>query len=382
MKKQQLQEIARVYKDKVDRAAERLLAGEDVGADMEWLKAASEVLEAGRKIEAYEQSSSREWIWASVTVLVCLMIAGFLWFKPVGEVNVSMRIQSEAATFHLASPWTMKQPLFADRLQIEQLSDISSAALDIYVKSDLRDAWLEAEHGTISINTLGITPLDEYPDEYPSEEKGTLTLRSHKDEIDFISKGSHLNGSVSVVSESHLACGDESGNKCPSMPLNIRRSETIEFTSHGRGEASTQLRIQPTEDWRLNDLNIQRLDFLQRGVSSENKKGFVSAIKSGEIVVNDLPSKRIELFEGDRLLLQGNIGVERLEVSGGKTIGVFFKGTVEKLKLGPEHSEKNLAPSLLEYWYHNQPLAWFWSLVVLLFGLFGGIRKLFFPGRQ
>lgn len=377
MNKQQLQEIARAYREKVDRAAEGLLAGEDVGADMEWLTAASEVLEAGRKIEAYKQASSREWIWACVIVLVCLMIAGFLWFKPVGEVNVSMRIESEAVTFELASPWSLKEPLLTDQVQIEQLSEISSAALGIGIKSDLRDAWLEAERGTISIKTLDITPLNESP----SEEKGILTLRSHKDEIDLISKGSHLKGNVSVVSESHLACGDELGNTCPSAPLNIRRAETIEFISHGKGEASTQLRIQPTEDWRLNELNIQGIDFLQCSVSPKNKERFVSAIKSGKIVVNDLPSKSIELFEGDRLLLQGNIGVERLEISGGKTISVFFKGTVEKLKLGPENSEKNLAPSLLEYWYHNQPLAWFWSVVVLLFGLFGSIRKLFFPGR-
>jgi hypothetical protein len=47
-------------------------------------------------------------------------------------------------------------------------------------------------------------------------------------------------------------------------------------------------------------------------------------------------------------------------------------------KIGPKGFEKNLAPSLLEYFYHHQRFGFFWGVVAFLWGILWGLKETIF----
>jgi hypothetical protein len=59
-------------------------------------------------------------------------------------------------------------------------------------------------------------------------------------------------------------------------------------------------------------------------------------------------------------------------------VRVVFQGTVREVRLGPPGYAENLMPTYLEYFYFNQPLAFFWGAIVFFWGLLWGIRRTLF----
>jgi hypothetical protein len=61
------------------------------------------------------------------------------------------------------------------------------------------------------------------------------------------------------------------------------------------------------------------------------------------------------------------------------TINIIFEGTARQIQVGPEGFERNLVPTYLQYFYHQQSLAFFWSTIGFLWGILWSIRKTIFP---
>ena len=78
------------------------------------------------------------------------------------------------------------------------------------------------------------------------------------------------------------------------------------------------------------------------------------------------------------MLLNGPIEAKRLEITVGEQISILFMGKVGGLRVGPERFERDLAPSWLEYGYHNSRIALFLSVVGSLWAFLWSVRKLLF----
>jgi hypothetical protein len=53
---------------------------------------------------------------------------------------------------------------------------------------------------------------------------------------------------------------------------------------------------------------------------------------------------------------------------------VHFSGLVESAQIGPRGFEDELAPTWLEYFYHQEPWAIFWGALVFLWSLGWGLK--------
>jgi len=54
-------------------------------------------------------------------------------------------------------------------------------------------------------------------------------------------------------------------------------------------------------------------------------------------------------------------------------VDLFVKGTARSVRAGPTGSGADLSPSLLEYFYKNQPFALFWGSIVFLWGFLNSV---------
>ena len=80
-------------------------------------------------------------------------------------------------------------------------------------------------------------------------------------------------------------------------------------------------------------------------------------------------------MDGDQLIASG-VHSTRFEIASDKHgFKIIFQGTVKEIKAGPSGFEQDLLPTWLEYLYHQEQLAFFWSVIVFLWGVFWGLRN-------
>ena len=105
-------------------------------------------------------------------------------------------------------------------------------------------------------------------------------------------------------------------------------------------------------------------------------KSWCLLIQKNLSTLNDV-ARKIELHNGDCISLNVTEGhVTELHTSN--HINVRFEGTVKELTIGPSGFERDFRPAFIDYLYHNERLALFWSAVVFLWGMLWSIRKIFF----
>ena len=83
----------------------------------------------------------------------------------------------------------------------------------------------------------------------------------------------------------------------------------------------------------------------------------------------------LDLREGDLLTVRP-AATAVLEAKGDKgVIHMSVNGAVSALRVGDSATKTELAPSYLEYLYNKKSLAFFWSAIVLLWGLIWSVRN-------
>ena len=152
--------------------------------------------------------------------------------------------------------------------------------------------------------------------------------------------------------------------------------ETLYFTTHKSAENPAQLMLESRDPWRLDGFYVQKLDFQkQKPPGSSN---WVSTLLKGKIKLLET-NQEITIHEDDWLKL-GKVEGQRLVIEFDpkkpQRFKLQFYGTVEKVEMGPTGFIQNLAPTLLEYLFHQQILVLFWTAVTFLVGLIWSVRTL------
>jgi len=344
----------------IDGTATRLLQNDDneqVADGLRNIDACTKLLKATRP------DPFREWILASFVALVCLVIAGLLWYLRLPKIHVSLKVQSKAVMFQLKKSWRPHKSYAVDKLRIERLNEIFAPALEMEIQNKSDEAWLEVDGSNVMLQKLDFG------------QNGFLELNPKSERLEIFYRGSSLKGEVAVSGVSAVSAG-ENLNKARTFHINkdFKIPESIRFIAKSNGMVPTLIKIYPEGEWTFQDIYVQQLNFFRERISEPGSIFFESAINKGNISIHDVSMNKT-LHEGDWLMMRGVEG-RLLKIGHGSEINLIFEGTVEKLLLGPKGFEKNLSPSYLEYFYVRKPLAFFWGAVVFLWGLLWRVRKM------
>jgi hypothetical protein len=184
-------------------------------------------------------------------------------------------------------------------------------------------------------------------------------------------------GELQVAGDVQLTVGG-AGTTMGEKRAKLAVPETIPFSR--RGEGIVPVSVQATlgdESWFLKDVPVRGLSVNRQEPGEPGNVAFVSAVKDGSLTLPDV-SREITLRERDHLRLDGLSGLLLETRLDGDSIHMLFQGTAAMIHLGPSGYSTNLAPTYLEYLYHNRPLVLFWTGLTFLGGTLWSIRRTFF----
>ncbi|MEO5891147.1 MAG: hypothetical protein ABIQ31_12880 [Ferruginibacter sp.] len=307
----------------------------------------------------------------AIIALVCLVLGGLLLFFRVGDIpaigflstnNVSIQVRCKALQISLKE--TERQNILGfdgliltDRLEINKLNSIavSDTRLSFNDTAALLNAKLNAD--TIFLDKIEVGAAS------------VLKIKQLQDMVHINVKGEPLKVSASFNSAEFLEPVKEKvqSKQQLDIPLFAR------FESTGKEDAAADIIFRHKGVVNiLEGRKVSSLLFSDSYVYGADILKYISTIQSGTLTLNDV-NRSVELNKQDRFILQ-DINGWLIDFSvENNVISLFFKGTVKGIKAGPDGSEKDLRPRLLEYLLKNQPLALFWGAVVFLWGLISSI---------
>jgi hypothetical protein len=333
----------------------------DVTEDLRRLKTYTDVL------TFLQPRVSREAMISVFVAVISIALAGLLWGLAVSETRITVKIDSGTVTLKLARPWSWSGdlPLDTRAVTLEALAALTAPALFPPLTSERGDAWIYLTGGNAALVGLHV------------EQEGILELESaHNEPLGIYARGAALSGQLTVGDTIRIKAGVAMEHPDVDAEQQLAVPETIVFHAEGKGAVPVRLRLRPKDLWLLRNLYVQELRFTRQVPTGAGEIAFISTIKKGTVTLHDV-AESITLQENEPLTLTGVRG-RLVELRGGDTFTLQFEGTVQKLYTGPADAQVNLAPSLLKYYYHQEPLTFFWSAVVFIWGILWSIRKTVF----
>jgi hypothetical protein len=360
MKRKERRHLEVRLQEEVDHASQRLLRDPD-----------ADISQHVRRIESYslvltavERQSLQRRYWIILVSVVCVAFAGILWAVRIRETKVVLNVQSEAVAIQLADNWAWSgyHTIGRERVRVEGLTKVDSPVLGAAVQSVYGDAWAQIAHGDVSLARLEVG--DHGVVQFVSAAAGGLSIYW---------QGAKLEGELTVKGAPELTAGNKPGSLQRQARLELMIPETVVFSSRGSGAVPVRLQGELSETWRLNDIPVRGLGFQRQASSEPGEVSFLPTITGGTITLPEV-SRTVTLHENDHLSLHGVRG-RVVEMKLEPRIALVFHGTATEARLGPPGFAKNLMPTYLEYFYFNQPLAFFWSAALFFWGLLWGVWR-------
>ena len=363
MDKKILKLFEREKKKRMNELIQELLEDkglENAKKNMEWIKFSDDLINSS--------SNSRKLFWSLIIGAVCIFIIGIAWTQHVQKTQVSFEVISPNVSLRLSQDWKLNKTFVTKMVYINSLDTVLAPELEFKFQRDFvngdEPATLDLSGNNIKLKKLTIKDSVE------------LHLTLNKNKLTFEVKGESLEGRLEVR-QAKIVLTEENDDEVyeTTKKLDKEDFEAIEFISSKTEGSPVKLELTTDSPWKISDFRTSKLKFIEEYPPGSGK--FESTIKSGEVQFPETNATE-ELREGDKFLLQG-IETRRLELSKCEEgIKVYFEGSVSAISAGPANYEKNLAPTYLEYIYHQQKLAFFWSGVVFLWGLLWSVKMTIF----
>lgn len=298
--------------------------------------------------------------WATFFIAV-VVIASALWLIKIPKNNIRIRIDADAVVLRTEG-WSPQESLSAEELRFAYINDIEAFGIDLEIRSDSGDAWLELEGAKLVFGDLKLGD-------------GTqLTLEVDQSSLNLYTNEGELSALIEFKS-GRIDAGPEPGISDLHWKEKLDVYESISVKALGNSAVPTQIAVHSKEKWKLSRIKISGLSFSKDRELAPEPGLFESSLKGGIIVLTDI-KKKIEAIEHDNLILRG-IESRRFEVIWDRQIlRVFFEGSVSGILFGPEGLERDLRPSILEYLYYRKSVIILWGCITFLWGILWGIRKI------
>jgi hypothetical protein len=119
---------------------------------------------------------------------------------------------------------------------------------------------------------------------------------------------------------------------------------------------------------------VRSLSFARERASEPGSAGFESTIRDGRLIIAET-RKEVPLRRGDHLEI-ADAGEGRLvDVAIGDAVVVAFEGKAGTVDLLQAGRRTDMRPTLLEYAYHNERLAFVWGALGMVWGLAWSVRR-------
>lgn len=331
-----------------------------------------------RRIEAHATllaalPAPRRWEWLPALCVggASVVLVGLLWTVPVPKSRIVLTIRSDTVKLGLTDPWSspgrFHLPLDGGSVSIEALTAVDAPGLFPRLGSADRGAWLRVGGGTVALQGLHL------------DGQGSLEVEGlEANRVRLSTRRARVKGVLTVGGGARVKAGAADGRADVDRQLDDEIPEAIDFQSSGVGAVATQITLGPRAPWVLQNLHVQDLGFSREWSPAPGEVVFRSGIKEGTLTLHDV-AESVALRDGDQLSLSGVDGrVAELRVEPGRALAVTFEGTARRVWTGSEGFSRDLAPSWLNYLYHQKPLEFFWSAVVLVWGMLWGVRKTIF----
>jgi hypothetical protein len=351
--------------ERIAQAAQRLLNGEtsrDAQADLDDIDAYSKVLDAIGPSKARRLN----WIAPAGVGLVCVAVAGLLWSVKVPRTSISMAAQTGTMRFSLAQRWQIEDVFHAKLMHFERLSTIQAPNLGLSIDEASPDAWFVLRGDAIDLQTLDIG------------RGARVEINNDPGEIDLYASGAPLSGKLTVSGKVTVTAGPRAGETTVDASYELEIPETVEFAVLKPQRIPSQLSVHsPTAAWKLGRISTAQLDFTREEKRDAGERSLTSALRSGTLRFDDT-SSTLDLREGDYVRIRPTESAVLLTRGAENAIHVTLNGLVSSVRVGDGASQRNLAPSYLEYLYGKKSLGFFWGAVVFLWGLIWSVRNTVF----
>ena len=340
-------------------AAQKLIEDgnlEGAKADLEWIETSSYLI-------AITEKSNRARL-SVIIAFVCLLTAGLTWSLHVNTTQVSFEVVTKNVSLTLSESWTSRCKFTPDSVHVNNVENLNAPGLKLPIIRDSQKelTTISLEGKKISVQGLHLSS------------GAKVELNSADGKHNLFVKNSSLKGEF-YVEEASLKI--ETADKSNKIPINAEPPETIDFATAKTSADPVlfELVLGGKNKWQIYGFKVTDINFLE-----ENPPGsgnFESVILSGKVKLPEFGQVE-NLRKWDRLTLKG-VQSRRIELSNVKNeIHIFFEGTASEILVGPKAFEKNLTPTYLEYFYHQKRLAFFWSIVLFLWGMLWSVKNTIF----
>lgn len=363
MKRDSIEIIQKHKVEKIKAVAKRLAddPDADVHADLRQLDTFQTFLE----ISAAGQTHNR--LWGAGVALFSLMIAGLFYAIPLQNTAVVLRLKTDTVAFQLSEDWSPRP----EELDILPLSSVRMSALN-QIEVPAQGISETNNHGdvrvTLSGERLKLRQLH-------IGKGGRLQIESHIRSLHLYVYDEPMSGELEMLGQVKLVT-EIKRNKNESKSWVFPIPEKLFFEKNNRGIIPSILEFQPLGTLRIYNIQVNTLKFTREAASHPGSSMIVSDIVEGKITLPYI-SKTVPLYKHDWLTMDSIRGrIIKLEANNG--INLLFEGYASVIKIGQEKTARDLSPSILEYLYHNKPLAFFWSTVAFIGSLLWSLKKFFF----
>jgi hypothetical protein len=300
----------------------------------------------------------RTLFWSTLIIVISIIIIGICIFIRIPTAHISLNITTSTVNFQLSRNYMLTTSSRITELGISNLVELNSPG---FIKKTK-----EPFEMTLKGNGIGLSRIT-----LPSNTQ--VTINQTNDRLSILLKGIKLNTTI-FTNDAHLFIDNKlqriikSGT---SEPIDIKSL----YASLTEG-AFTKITIKDTSTWKLNNLTIQDLSFDNYEMDTILKN--ISTIFSGKISILETGQQK-NLEEGDWLIIQGLRNKKtQINEENGK-IKIMLEGSVNGLYAGTSKEfERNLMPTLIEYFYYSRSVGLFWGSMVFLWSILWSLKNIVF----
>lgn len=349
--------------EKVAGVARRLLGGATPGDLQQDL---AEIDTYSKLLNTLPPKRPHTKIAAAIVAVVCIAAAGILWSAQVPRTSISMAAQTDTVRLSLAKPWHVENTFHSSSVHFERLSSIQAPNLQLDIDERSPDAWFILSGTSIEVQSLDIGS------------GARLEIDSEPGQLNLYSSDARLSGKLTVLGNVTVTAGPRAGETTVNGSYQLDVPETLEFAVLVPQRVASQLSIHGPRPWTLGRLASTELDFQREEVRGAGDRLLTSGLQSGTLRFDDTPRPPVDLREGDVVGIRPTDSAVLLARGADDGIHVTLSGLVSSVSVGDSTSQRNLAPSYLEYLYGKKSLGFFWSAIVFLWGMIWSVRNTVF----
>lgn len=347
----------RRLRDERIRSLQRHLLEEkldNVKEDLEWISVIDQAI-----VKAKPHHSIK---WSLIIGSLCLILVTISLLIRMPEVNFKGTFLVQRVNSTVSSNWESSHPIAFRMVDITNLSKLEGPELNLRTQPS----------GTFGLRIQSENPI--YLNNLMLKQNSKVSIIRKSENIELLVRDDSISGELMFKGETFISV---TGDTILEQKTSSSEYNTVNIFSRKVIKDPIGIIFDRVEDWNLNRLQSSEISFDEEIISSDNVIELQSSVIKGDISVLET-GKKLVFDAGDIVVFQDVVS-RRMNIFPDSTaIKVLVEGKASTLRGGPKGFVSNLKPTLAEYLFHQQKVAFFYSSFIFLWGVFWSVRNFFF----